>query len=169
MNNPKSAGAHDPWIQLDQQAALEFSKLAGKSPAATQILAFLIAQMARENAFIISQAELGRTLKLHKRTVQRATETLVRGNWIRVLRLGSTGGVNAYVVNSRVAWKGRRAGLRHAIFSARVWVGEAEQPARPDPHQREPELRDIGFLRTMARSDEPEQLDIERYIAEHDS
>ena len=38
--------------------------------------------------------------------------------------------MNAYIVNDRVAWTGKRDGIRYSLFSAAVVVSEEEQPDR---------------------------------------
>ncbi len=53
-------------------------------------------------------------------------------NWIEVRRLGDTGSVNAYIINNRVAWYGKRDGIRYSTFNAAVYVSEREQPDRSE-------------------------------------
>ena len=47
--------------------------------------------------------------------------------WIEVVQVGGKGGVNAYVINSRVAWASRRDNLPNAIFTATVLAQSSEQ------------------------------------------
>jgi hypothetical protein len=67
-------------------------------------------------------------------TVKRALDDLQKGRWIQVVQLGPTGTVNAYVVNSRVAWCDVRDNKKMALFSARVVADvedQSEQVLRP--------------------------------------
>jgi hypothetical protein len=53
--------------------------------------------------------------------------TLAEGNWIEVQQIGANGTVNAYVLNSRVAWTEGRDRLRYARLQAEVLLAEDEQ------------------------------------------
>ncbi|MFX4018877.1 hypothetical protein ACJBY8_11305, partial [Streptococcus suis] len=78
-------------------------------------------------------------------TVKRDLIVLTDECWIDVVRVGSErGGVNAYVVNRRVAWADKRENQRYAAFDARILVSEAEQdgPIRDD----RPPLRQLPAL-----------------------
>ena len=53
-------------------------------------------------------------------------------------QIGGRGTVNAYILNDRVAWSGKRDGIRYSLFSARVIVSDEEQPDREELDQLEP-------------------------------
>jgi len=80
----------------------------------------------------------------NRRTIIRAVDDLIAGNWIEIRQIGDRGTVNAYVLNDRVAWHGTREGLRYSLFSANVVVSEEEQPDRLDLGKQPP-------LRTLPR------------------
>jgi hypothetical protein len=64
----------------------------------------------------------------HPNTVKKCVAILRDGNWIDVVRVGSErGGVNAYVVNRRVAWADKRENQQYAIFDARIITSTSEQ------------------------------------------
>jgi len=78
-------------------------------------------------------------------TIKRALIVLTDECWIDVVRVGSErGGVNAYVVNRRVAWADKRENQRYAAFDARILVSEEEQEA-PVSNDRPP-LRQLPSL-----------------------
>jgi hypothetical protein len=79
------------------------------------------------------------------RTIQTSLKALADGRWIETRQIGSSGTVNAYVINDRVAWSGARDGIRYSEFSATVLLADDEQPDRDElgtqpPLQRIPEL-----------------------------
>jgi hypothetical protein len=67
-------------------------------------------------------------MKCSRRTVQRAVDVLAEDRWIEIRQIGENGTVNAHIINDRVAWSGKRDGLRYSLFSAAVIISEAEQP-----------------------------------------
>ena len=117
-----------PWVQVDRKALEKWAQLTLSKPRAAAVLQLLLANMGRHNAVIISQSTMARLLGINLRTVQRAVETLKDQNWIEVRQIGQTGTTNAYIVNDRVAWSGKRDGIRYSLFSAAVVVSEDEQP-----------------------------------------
>src|SRR3546814_6712951 len=43
---------------------------------------------------------------------------LAEDRWIEIRQIGENGTVNAHIINHRVAWSGKRDGLRYSLFSA---------------------------------------------------
>lgn len=62
-----------------------------------------------------------------RRTVQRALDTLCEDRWVKCGRSEKTA-VNAYIINDRVAWSGKRDGIRYSLFSAAIILSSDEQP-----------------------------------------
>lgn len=87
---------------------------------------------------VVSQAVLAKMMGCNRRTIIRAVEDLIAGNWMEVRQIGDRGTVNAYVLNDRAVWHGARDGLRYSLFSARVIVSEEEQRDRGELGQQEP-------------------------------
>ena len=138
-------GVKGRWVQTERKAHEAWAALLRKSPRAAELLHVLVAQMGEHNAVVVSQGTLGAMMERSERTVRRAVRELEDGNWIEVRQIGDRGTVNAYVVNDRVAWHGRREGLRYSLFSAAVVVSEAEQPETPSERLSEP-LRALPSL-----------------------
>ncbi|WP_131819312.1 replication/maintenance protein RepL [Sphingomonas jatrophae] len=105
------------------------AQLMGESSSAAKILIQITARMGDHNAFVASNQAIGDLTGLSLATVKRSLKLLQDRKWINVLRLGPTGTVRVIVVNDQVAWFGPRDGLRHSLFSAAVFVSEAEQDA----------------------------------------
>lgn len=116
------------WVQTERAAHEAWAELIGKQPKAAQLLHLLVANMDRKGAVIVSQKVLADMMGVHYNTIKKAIRTLKDGNWVDVVRIGSErGGVNAYVVNRRVAWADKRENQRYAAFDAKVIVSADEQ------------------------------------------
>jgi DNA-binding transcriptional MocR family regulator len=105
----------------------------------------LTARVGDHNAVVVSQKTLTLLMKCSRPTVQRALDLLVADRWLEVRRIGENGTVNAYLINDRVAWSGKRDTLRYSLFSAAVILSEEEQPDREQLGAQEP-LRRLPSL-----------------------
>lgn len=117
------------------------AELMTESASAAKVLIKITAQMGDHNAFVAANASIAEMTGLSLPTVKRSLKLLQERRWINILRLGPTQSVRVIIVNDQVAWHGPRKGLRHSLFSATVYVGEAEQ----DPE----ELASNGELHPM--------------------
>lgn len=133
------------WVQTERAAHEAWAALLRRSPRAAELLHLLVARVGDHNAVVISQASLAKLMGRNPRTVRRAAQELVDQNWIEVRQIGDRGTVNAYVVNDRVAWNGRRDSIRYSLFSAAVVISEEEQPDRASLSAQEP-LRELPSL-----------------------
>lgn len=143
----RAAGA---WVQTDRSTHEDWAKLSIKSPRASALLHLLTARVSERNAVVVSQSVLAKLMGCNRRTIIRAVDDLIAGNWIEIRQIGDRGTVNAYVLNDRVAWHGTRDGLRYSLFSANVLVSEEEQPDR-DSLGNQPPLRTLPRLFTGER------------------
>lgn len=126
------------WVQTDRATHEAWAKLSVKSPRASALLHLLAARVGEHNAVVVSQGLLAKMMGCSRRTILRAIDDLVAGNWIEARQIGDSGTVNAYVLNDRVVWHGARDGLRYSLFSAQVLVSEEEQPDREQLSQQDP-------------------------------
>lgn len=120
------------WVQTERAAHEKWAKLSISHPRASALLHVMVSKMGRHNALIISLPNLARLALMSRSTLIRALAVLRQENWIEVRQIGPTGTSNAYIINDRVAWTGRRDGIRYSMFSAAVLVSDDEQP---DKHQ----------------------------------
>lgn len=118
------------WVQTDRAAHERWAQLSIQSPRAASVLHVIVARMGRHNALVASQTTLARLAGCSRATLQRALAVLRDGQWIEVRQIGPTGTANAYIVNDRVAWSGKRDGIRYSLFSAAVVLSDDEQPDR---------------------------------------
>jgi len=139
---PSPPSPRGTWVQTDRAAHEAWAYLIERSPQAAKIMHLLTARMGDHNAVVISQDTLADLARISKRTVQRALVVLAEECWIEVRQIGPQGGVNAYVINDRVAWTGSRDGIRYSLFSAAVVLSDKEQPDR-NRLEGQPKLRQL--------------------------
>lgn len=125
---PTSPPSRGNWVQTERAAHEAWAALMRSSPRAAELMHHLVARVGEHNAVVISQDDLARMMGKSKRTVIRAAQDLADANWIEVRQVGKSGGVNAYVINDRIAWSGKRDGIRYSLFSASVVVSDQNQP-----------------------------------------
>ena len=117
------------------------------SPNAAMLMHLLVARVGDHNAVVVSQKTMAKIMGRHVNTVKTAFKTLRDRNWIEIRQVGERGTVNAYIINDRVAWTGKRDGIRYSLFSAAVVVSDEEQPDRDQLGQQEPLRRVPSLLR----------------------
>jgi hypothetical protein len=102
----------------------------------------MVAHMDKRAALVASRDTLAELAKCSVATVKRSVADLKAGRWIQTVQMGGKGGVNAYVINSRVAWADERKHLAFAAFSATVIASAVEQdtPYDETPLRRIPTL-----------------------------
>ena len=133
------------WLQTERAAHEAWAKLISEAPKAAQLMHLLVARIGENNAVVISQKNLIRLMGASRPTVQRAVKKLKDDLWIEVRQIGDRGTTNAYVINDRVAWLGRRDGIRYSLFSAAVVISDDEQPDAAELDRQEP-LRKIPSI-----------------------
>jgi hypothetical protein len=103
---------------------------------------------------VISKTSIQEMLDISRSTATRAIETLVQGNWVQRIRIGTT---FAFAINKNVAWVGPIEQQRHAIFNATVVASRSEQSKEDLEEKR---LRKIPVVRdnehVLAIGEEPE-------------
>lgn len=118
-HKPKGMG----WLQIEKKAAREMQQLAMKSPVAMGTLMYMVNNMSKSNALVVSQKAIADELGATREGVNRAIKLLNEHSFIQVIKVGSA---SVYVVNSKVAWQGNR-GERFANFHADIRAVESEQ------------------------------------------
>lgn len=133
------------WVQTERAAHEAWAALIAKAPKAAQIMHILTARVGENNAVVVSQKNLMKLTGSSRRTVQRALDVLSKDRWIEVRQIGQNGTVNAYIINDRVAWTGKRDGIRYSLFTATVIASDNEQPDQKQLGQQNP-LRRLPSL-----------------------
>mgnify|MGYP003376703114 CR=1 FL=1 len=111
------------WLQFEKASVKELQTLALEHPMAMGTLMFMINNMSRSNALMVSQQAISKQLKIAPRSVKGAVAVLLAHGFIQVVKVGTS---NVYVVNTKVAWQGNR-GARFAHFRADILAIESEQ------------------------------------------
>lgn len=124
---PKANSRSSTWVQTERSAHEAWAQLVRTNGRAAALLHVLVANMDNQAAVVASRATLAQLVGYSEATVKRAVADLKADRWIEVIQLGGKGGVNAYVVNSRVAWADSRDKLGRAVFQATVVTTRAEQ------------------------------------------
>jgi hypothetical protein len=137
--------AKGQWVQTERKAHEAWAALIRKSPMAAQVMHILTSRIGEHNAVVISQKNLARLVEGSERGVRDALALLKDDNWIEVRQIGGRGTVNAHIVNDRVAWSGKRDGIRYSLFSASVILSDDEQPDVEKLGEQEP-LRRLPMI-----------------------
>ena len=133
------------WVQTERAAHEAWASLIERAPKAAQLMHILTARVGEHNAVVVSQKTLSALMKCSRRTVQRAVDVLIADRWIEVRQIGENGTVNAHIINDRVAWSGKRDGIRYSLFSAAIILSSDEQPDQSLLDELEP-LRRVPSL-----------------------
>ena len=99
------------WLQTERAAHEAWARLIDKSPLAAKIMHVLTARVGNHNAAVISQKNLARLAHASERGVRDALRVLEADRWLEMRQIGGRGTVNAYVLNDRVVWSGKRDGI----------------------------------------------------------
>lgn len=133
------------WLQFEKRGLKELQTLATRSPAAMGTLMYMLNNMSRSNALVVSQKAIATELGLSLKSIGNSIKLLTEHHFIQAIKVGNT---SVYVVNSRVAWQGER-GARYAAFGAEVIAIESEQTI---------DLDDVRPLKSVPKLYEGERL-----------
>lgn len=133
------------WAQTELAAHEAWAALTLRAPKAAALLHALCRIAGSEEAVAASQRVLADFLGTSQATIARALVVLEKEGWIQILRMGATGQVAAYRINSRAHWSGERGTPKHmSSFRARLLVAYADQP---EAFEHKEPLRQIPSLR----------------------
>lgn len=143
------------WLQVDKRAHHLMWRFGLKNPTGLAVLHFLSSRLNRgSNGVVMSYAAMAAAMGIAERTAKTAIAALAAANFLQILKSGRS---NVYIINSQVAWQGRR-GSRFASFNAEIVLAETEQSESVDA------LIEAGkHLNTV-----PQLLDGERLLVDND-
>lgn len=145
-SKPLAESTKQPWVQTERATHEAWAGLSRTNPAASALLHVLVSQMDQQAAVVASRDTLGKLTQCSTATIKRAVAALKADRWIEVVQIGGKGGVNAYVINSRVAWADSRDRLPGARFTATVLARREEQEGVEEaPLRRIPTLYPAAF------------------------
>lgn len=117
------------FVQTEQSSHEAWAKLIMDAPKAGALMHFIVGRMDRStNAVVASHSTLASIMGCSTRSIKIYLAALKKDKWIQQVSLGP-GTVNAYVVNSVVAWGITRSRLNTAQFTAQVLAIEEDQDA----------------------------------------
>ena len=117
------------WVQTERAAHEAWARLITKAPKAAAVMHLLTARVGDQNAVVISHKNLAELVGVKSiTTIKTALAVLEADRWIEIRRIGKNGTVNAYIINDRIAWSGKRDGIRYSLFTAAVITSSDEQP-----------------------------------------
>ena len=135
---------NDNFVQLYIDKLDLIMEMMSENPTAAKVFTWLLKQMDRRNALVISQQALAKALDVSRMTIHTSTKYLKEKKAVDVLKSGNT---NIYAVNAQIAWKADANGKKYALFNAAVYIADSEQDkplfdtqlvghAKPRPSQK---------------------------------
>lgn len=115
---------NDNFVQLYIDKLDLIIEMTGENPTAVKVFTWLLKQMDKRNALVVSQQALAEALGLHRNTIGNCTNYLKEKRAIAVFK---SGGTNIYAVNAQIAWKSDANGKKYALFDAAVYIADSEQ------------------------------------------
>ena len=145
---PPAAGPRGNWVQTERTAHEAWAALIARAPKAAQLMHLLTSRIAENNAVVVSHKDLAALMNVRSVTTVKSALAVLEGDrWIEIRQIGRNGTVNAYIINDRVAWTGKRDGIRYSLFSATVIAADEDQPDRDQLGRQEPLRRLPGLFR----------------------
>lgn len=128
----------EDWLSVDREAYTSMWRFGLKHPLAVTVLNFMVSKMTRGDAGVVmSSLAMARQMEVSERSIKTAIGALRDAKFVQILKSGNT---NVYIVNSQVAWRGKR-GQRFATFNTRLMIDEKEQKASVE--ELEAEAREL--------------------------
>lgn len=119
-----SRGQVQGWLQVDKRVHQKMWQFGLKNPTGLAVLHFLTSRLRRgTNGVVMSYAAMAQAMGIADRTAKTAIAALAEAKFIQIVKSGKS---NVYIINSNVAWQGKR-GARFAAFNADIVVAEREQ------------------------------------------
>ncbi len=127
------------FAMVSDEALEAMDSLIKFAPQAARLLNKLVRlmQSGSGGVIVVSRSTLAELMDVSIPTIGRAISTLSEGGWVQPMRIS---GAYALAINCRIAWRGDREGMQHAVFSATVVASRNEQDAAAlDP----PPMREV--------------------------
>lgn len=112
------------FVQISRSSMPATRDFVLKYPRAFALFWYLVEQMDKENALIISRETLAELQKCSVRTITRQLEILKEEKYIDIVKSGVN---NVYLINASIAWTSNGDRKQYARFRAQVIVSEQEQ------------------------------------------
>lgn len=132
------------FVQLYKQHLKDLRKLTQSDKNALTILLIMVEKMNKQNALIISQANLMKITGKSRTTIHNAIAALKKHHFLEVIKIGTS---NAYVVNSNVFWQNQHDKKElYAVFDATVYASMDEQEEEYKENWKGIKLKSVPIL-----------------------
>ena len=114
------------FAMVSDEALAHLDTLIKEHPQAARFLTKLIRYLPSGSGGVVvmSRQTACELMDCSLSSIARSINTLKSGGWIQTVRVS---GAYAFAINARVAWRGNRTGIEHAVFYATVVASSTEQ------------------------------------------
>lgn len=126
----KTAQIGEPRIgsfaMVSDEALAQLDLLIKDHPQAARLLTKLVRYLPAGSGGVVvmSRQTICELMDCSLSSTGRSIGVLKTGGWIQTMRVS---GAHAFAINARVAWRGDRSGIQHAVFYATVVASSTEQ------------------------------------------
>ena len=124
IKRQQNGSPYKDWVQWNQEHYDKEEKLLKESSIAYRVFKFLVKNMDKYNAVMVSYNTIGEYLDISKTSVYNAIKKLKKENFIVVFKSGNS---NVYAVNDKIVWKNFGNKYKYSKFPANVILSESEQ------------------------------------------
>lgn len=140
------------FVQLYKQHLKDLRKLTQADKNALTVLLIMVEKMNKQNALVISQANLMKITGKSRTSIHNAIKALKKHKFIEVIKIGTS---NAYVVNSNVFWQNQHDKKEmYAVFDATVYASMDEQEEEYQEDWKGIKLKSVPILNEEIALDE---------------
>jgi hypothetical protein len=128
---------NNPFYQFYKHNLKIIRWMAKEYPKALEVFLFIVENMDKKNALVISQTTLAEALDIGRTTVFRCIKFLQEKKCLAVYKSGNT---NVYAINADIVWQKSHADKVFAKFDAKVYLSKSEQDESITPINVKTEL-----------------------------
>lgn len=116
------------FAMVSDEGLAQLDLLIKENPQAARLLTKLVRYLPSGSAGVVvmSRQTVCELMECSLSSAGRSISVLKAGGWIQTMRVS---GAYAFAINARVAWRGDRSGIQHAVFHATVVTSSSEQDA----------------------------------------
>lgn len=116
------------FAMVSDEALAHLDLLIKENPHAARLLTKLVRYLPSGSGGVVvmSRQTVCELMECSLSSAGRSISVLKSGGWIQTIRVS---GAYAFAINARVAWRGERDGIQHAVFYATVIASRSEQDA----------------------------------------
>lgn len=114
------------YAMVSDEGLAQLDLLIKDYPQAARLLTKLVRYLpgGSGGVVVMSRQTICELMECSLSSAGRSISVLKTGGWIQTVRVS---GAYAFAINARVAWRGDRSGIQHAVFYATVVASSSEQ------------------------------------------